>query len=147
MAAYEEVLPAPSGIINSDTRTSFSPGYCPGDATQLKRIPSMRTIIPVQYADSSEDTPSDHSSVFNAVPSSRKTASNDSTQGTGAEKEASQDASTAEPAPGESHTGTRLFTITEQKSVPTLKTMPSNWTFQRRIVTAQPQMAWESARG
>jgi len=39
--------------------------------------------------------------------------------------------------------GTPLFTITEQNSVPTLRTMPSNWTFQRRILTWQPSMARE----
>ena len=34
-------------------------------------------------------------------------------------------------------TGTRLFTITERASVTTMKTLPSNGTFQRRIFSAQ----------
>ena len=33
--------------------------------------------------------------------------------------------------------GIQLFTITEQKSVPILHAVPSNWTFQRRIVILQ----------
>lgn len=143
MAAYAEGMPAPPSITSQQDSTSHAPVHC----LELARKPSMRTIIPMQYPDSSEDTPSDHSSLFNAVPSRSKTTSNDSTQGSEAEKEGRRDADATESGPSGNHTGTRLFTITEQKSVPTLKTMPSNWTFQRRIFPVQPHMSSESAHG
>ncbi|KAK4502799.1 hypothetical protein PRZ48_006225 [Zasmidium cellare] len=98
MAAFAEEVPAPSGITNTDDRSSQAPS--PRQPAQLARKRSMRTIIPVRYDDSSEDTPSDHSSLFNAVPSSWKTTSNDSPQRSDAEKDDSQDAGTAEPTSG-----------------------------------------------
>lgn len=36
--------------------------------------------------------------------------------------------------------GTRLCTITEQKSIQTLKTIPSVWTFQRRLASLEPPL-------
>lgn len=44
------------------------------------------------------------------------------------------------------HVGTRLFTIIEQKSVPSLKTSPSIWEIQRRTFTLQPQLSSEVAQ-
>lgn len=38
--------------------------------------------------------------------------------------------------------GTQLFTITEKPSVTTMKTLPLDGTFQRRIISAQPQVTF-----
>lgn len=146
MATHMEVVHGPLGA--SSLRDRSSPDRVPGETTiQSTRNPSMRAFIPTSYPDSSEDMPSDHSSLFNAVTSNSKATSNDSTQGSEAEKEDSRDGSATGTSPSGTHTGTRLFTITEQKSVPTLKIMPSNRTFQRRIFSAQPRISSESARG
>ncbi|KAK3707575.1 hypothetical protein LTR37_012070 [Vermiconidia calcicola] len=66
-----------------------------------------------QRLDSSEATPSDHSSLYDALLASRSSK------------------------PQRVPAGTPLFTITEQKSVATLATVPSNLTFQRRILSLQ----------
>lgn len=51
-----------------------------------------------------------------------------------------------EPADAGKHVGTRLFTIIEQKSVPSLKTMPSRWDFQRRVLSLQPKLSADVAQ-
>ncbi|SMR48774.1 unnamed protein product [Zymoseptoria tritici ST99CH_1A5] len=99
---------------------------------------------------SSEVSPSDHSSVFDAVPYSHSSrlssgylSDTDDEDGSSLAKDSLQSILSTYASPNLTNrsAGTKLFTISEQKSVPTLKTVPSNWTFQRRIVTTPPQIS------
>ena len=92
--------------------------------------------------DSSEDTPSEHSSLYNVWPTaslSKGTSGSSYDQASHSEERESSRQPRAvlenlSAADKSIHPGTRLFAITEHVSFATLKTMPSTWTFQQRLV-------------
>ncbi|KAK4623986.1 hypothetical protein CLAFUW4_05802 [Fulvia fulva] len=97
------------------------------------------------HIDSSEDTPSEHSSLYTAWPTASPLK--DASEGACGRKSRSEEPGSAERQqhilagcsnPEKSaYSGTRLFAITEHGSIATLRTMPSSWTFQQRLVGEQ----------
>lgn len=99
----------------------------------LTRKQSMRRLSHSNHLDSSEMTPSEHSSIYDAAPSTTfspiggRPRSDETAHAASPQKlEAERQAEKREQADLGQHVGTKLFTIIEQKSVPSLKTMPSS---------------------
>ena len=91
---------------------------------------------------SSDEVPSEHGSVYDAILANARSARQDSSGVSGSEKEnisrsIRRESGLVESAAG-LHVPQRLCSITEQKSLATLKTIPSNTTFQKRIMSLQP---------
>lgn len=110
------------------------------------RKPSVRDMSAELAIHSSDGTPSDHSSLYDATVSGQGThhlpgiTTSSEAEDSGACRPTSESHSTATHQVRfvNKTNGTPLFTIAEQKSLNTLRTVPSNWTFQRRIVTYDP---------
>lgn len=126
------------------------------DATSdqnLSHKQSTRRLSTSNRLRSSEVTLSDHSSLYDAVPLSHSSQYRDySWCFASAHEDESQTLEDVgkkggcEATDPNKHVGTRLFTIIEQKSVPSLKTTPSRCDLQRRIFSLQPKLSSEVAQ-
>ena len=102
------------------TSTSISPS----------RKPSIRGLRTLQQLHSTEYPQDNVDNVITRPETDRTFLGDDENDGTRLRNAHSPNHKSTE--------GTPLFTITEQDSISTLKTMPSNQTFQRRVLTWQP---------
>lgn len=120
----------------------------------LSRKQSTRRLPHSMNLSSSELSPSEHSSLYDAVPLTFAPQHVDDAPGydedvSEGEQQTSKTISYSsglEQAGNGKHVGTRLFTIVEQKSVPSLSTFPSGWESQRRVSSLEPQLSAEVAQ-
>ncbi|KAF7193326.1 hypothetical protein HII31_05305, partial [Pseudocercospora fuligena] len=138
---------------NPGTETYSASGNVNVGRDAIKQKPSLRQLTRFPRLDSSEATPSERSSLFDAHPieSSHDTSAF-------SDESSSKDEEGAQiydidyemlTGVGDQYTsphlknrvlGTKLSTITEQKSIRTLCTTNSNLACQRRVVTLQPRV-------
>lgn len=126
-----------------------------GETSQqsLSRKQSTRRLSRPEHLGSSEMTPSEHSSLYDAVPlatASRRIRSLSWSEDAKEDEQQTIDepggARGRQQADAGKHVGTKLFTIIEQRSVPSLEKLPSNREFQRRVFSLQPQVSTEIAQ-
>lgn len=102
------------------------------------RKPSMQDLSTDLAIHSSDGTPSEHSSIYDASIGGIRLSEMMTSSETDDMSVRRDDPAAQEVRFVNKPNGTPLFTIVEQKSLSTLRTIPSNWTFQRRIVTFDP---------
>ncbi|CZT14854.1 uncharacterized protein RCC_12256 [Ramularia collo-cygni] len=119
----------------------------------LPRKQSTRRLSQFNHLSSSEGIPSEHSSLYDAAPLSPSLQARGWSLSSETETEDDLHKSQSFQGAGDGiqldpakHVGTRLFTIMEQRSVPSLKTTPSRWELQRRVFSLQPKLSAETAQ-
>lgn len=100
-----------------------------GSQSHVESVEAAKNEDNTLYRAMPDQWPKPHAGAADGLQRGRHSRE-DSNNALKSEGDGNQDRNTAE--------GTPLFTITEQNSIATLKTIPTNLTFQQRILTSQP---------